>query len=142
MARASGLKTVRFTGWISHEELQELFFSAHIGLILMRGGITPFWLGNKFAEYLSTYLALVNNVAGEAAGIVDSRRVGWNVAPKDPQAVADLLRSLLASPETVRTAMTNSRTIFNDVFERGRIYDGYVQYLSDRVTRPDAPSTE
>ena len=142
MARASGLRTVRFTGWISHEELQELFFSAHVGLILMHGGITPFWLGNKFAEYLSTYLALINNVAGEAAAIVDSRRLGLNVPPRSPQAVADAVRTLLDSPAIVRDAMTNARTVFNDVFERGRIYDGYVQYLSDCVTRRDAVSAE
>jgi glycosyltransferase involved in cell wall biosynthesis len=142
MARASGLQTVRFTGWISHEELQELFFTAHVGLILMHGGITPFWLGNKFAEYLSTYLALINNVAGESAGIVDSRKIGLNVPAKNPQAVADAVRTLLDSPETVRHAMTSSRTVFNDVFERGRIYDSYVQYLSNCVTRRDASSTE
>ena len=142
MARASGLQTVKFTGWITHEELQELFFTAHVGLILMLGGITPFWLGNKFAEYLSTYLALINNVAGEAAAIVDSRRLGVNVPPKNPHAVADAIRGLLDSPETVRTAMTNSRTVFNEVFERGRIYDGYVQYLSNCVTDRDVSSKE
>jgi glycosyltransferase involved in cell wall biosynthesis len=140
MARASGLTTVRFTGWISHEELQELFFTAHVGLILMRGGITPFWLGNKFAEYLSTYLALVNNVAGEAAAIVDARGLGVNVPPSDPQAVAGAVRAMLASPDKVRTAMTNSRTVFNDVFERGRIYDGYVEYLNRCVTPQEMAS--
>jgi glycosyltransferase involved in cell wall biosynthesis len=135
MARAAGLQTVKFTGWISHEELQNLFLTAHVGLILMHGGITPFWLGNKFAEYLSTYLALINNVTGEAADIVDSRRLGLNVPPKNPQAVANAVRTLLDSPEMLRSAMTNARTVFNEVFERGRIYDGYVQYLSDRVGR-------
>ncbi len=141
MARAAGLQTVRFTGWISHEELQELFLTSHVGLILMRGGITPFWLGNKFAEYLSTSLALINNVAGEATAIVDAHELGLNVAPKNPQAVADAVRTLLDSPETVRRAMSNSRTIFNDVFERGRIYDGYVQYLHDCVSHPGVSVT-
>lgn len=142
MAHASGLQTVRFTGWISHEELQELFFTAHVGLVLMHGGITPFWLGNKFAEYLSTYLALINNVAGEAATIVDSRKLGLNVPPRNPQAVADAARTLVNTPERVRTTMTNARTAFNDVFERGLIYDGYVQHLSDCVNRRGVFSTK
>lgn len=138
MHRASGLTTVRFTGWISHDELQQLFFTAHVGLILMRGGITPFWLGNKFGEYLSTSLALINNVAGEAATMVDKHRLGLNVPAKDPQAVAEAARTLLNSPDTVRQAMTNSRNVFNDVFERSLIYDRYVQYLREAVT-PGGP---
>jgi len=140
MDRAAGLTTVRFTGWISHDELQELFYTSHVGLILMRGGITPFWLGNKFAEYLSTSLALINNVEGEATAIVDAHKLGLNVAAKDPRAVADAVRTLVNSPDTVRRAMTNSRTVFNDVFERSRIYDRYVQYLSDSAKRQGVPS--
>ena len=140
MDRAKGLTTVRFTGWISHEELQQLFYTSHVGLILMRGGITPFWLGNKFAEYLSTSLALINNVDGEATAMVDKYRLGLNVAAKDPQAVADAVRTLVDSPDTVRHAMTSSRTVFHDVFERSRLYHRYVHYLSDFAARQGTPS--
>lgn len=139
MERAAGLTTVRFTGWISHEELQELFFTSHVGLILMRGGITPFWLGNKFAEYLSTSLALINNVAGEAATKVDKYELGINVPAGDPQAVADAARKLADSPAAIRRAMTNSRTVFNEVFERSRIYERYVRFLRDAVDPSATP---
>ena len=139
MAEASGLETVRFTGWISDEELQDYFFRAHVGLILMHGGITSFWLGNKFGEYLSTSLALINNVPGEAAAIVDTKGVGLNVPAKDAQALADAVRALVSSPETVRQAMASSARVFTDLFERGRIYDRYVSYLSDSIGRSATP---
>lgn len=140
MDRAAGLKTVRFTGWITHEELQQLFYTSHVGLILMRGGITPFWLGNKFGEYLSTSLALINNVEGEATALVDKHGLGLNVAAKDPRAVADAVRTLVNAPERVRQAMISSRTVFDDVFERRRLYDRYVQYLGAAAARGAASS--
>ncbi len=131
MAQASGLKTVQFSGWVSNEELQAYFLKAHVGLILMRGGITSFWLGNKFSEYLSTFLALVNNVPGEPVEIVDNHKLGLNIAAKDPRALADAISALLKSPETVKEFMKNSKRVFQENFERGKIYDGYVKYLTD-----------
>ena len=97
----------------------------------MRGGITSFWLGNKFSEYLSTFLTLVNNVSGEAAEIVDNHKLGLNVSAKNPQALADAISTLLNSPEIVKESMKNSRKVFREIFERGRINDGYVKYLID-----------
>jgi len=140
MDLAAGLTTVRFTGWISNDALQQLFATSHVGLVLMHGGITPFWLGNKFGEYLSTSLALINNVAGEAAGMVTRHGLGLNVTARDPRAVADAVRRLLASPVTVRQSMTNARDVFNGVFDRSRIYDHYVRFLHEAITGHVRPS--
>jgi glycosyltransferase involved in cell wall biosynthesis len=138
IAQASGLKTVQFTGWVSDEELQAYFLEAHVGLILMRGGITSFWLGNKFSEYLSTFLTLVNNVPGEPAEIVNNHKLGLNVSAKNPQALADAISTLLNSPEMVKEFMKNSNKVFHEIFERGKIYDGYVKYLIDCLNRDGA----
>ncbi len=135
IAKASGLKTVQFTGWISDEELQTYFLKAHVGLILMHGGITSYWLGNKIYEYLSTFLTLVNNVPREPAEIVDKYKLGLNISPKSPQALADAISTLLNSPETVKELMKNSKKAFLEIFERERIYDGYVKYLIDCLNK-------
>jgi len=132
IAQASGLKTVQFTGWISHEELQAWFLKVHVGLILMRGGITSFWLGNKFPEYLSTSLTLVNNVPGEPQEIINNYKLGLNISAKNPRALADAISTLLVSPEMVKEFMKNSKKVFQEIFERGKIYDGYVKYLKEQ----------
>lgn len=132
--QAAGLKSVQLTGWISHEELQAHFLKSHVGLILMRGGITSYWLGNKICEYLSTSLALVNNVSGESSGLVDSRGLGINVPARDARALAEAVRTLINSPDQVRSAMVNAKQLFEEEFERGKIYDKYVSYLLDTIS--------
>ena len=134
VAQAAGLKSVNLTGWISHEELQAHFLKSHVGLILMHGGITSYWLGNKICEYLSTSLALVNNVSGESSALVESRGLGLNVPAKDARALADAIRRLLDSPDTVRKSMSNAKQVFEEEFERGKIYDRYVSYLVDTLS--------
>ena len=131
IAQASGLKTVQFTGWISDMELQACFLKAHVGLILMRGGITSFWLGNKFFEYLSTFLALVNNVPFEPTEIIDNHKLGLNIPPENPQALAHAISILINSPETVKKYMENSKKVFEEIFARGKIYNDYTEYLVD-----------
>ncbi len=134
VAQAAGLKSVHLTGWISNEELQTHFLKSHVGLILMRGGITSYWLGNKICEYLSTSLALVNNVVGECSGLVASRRLGLNVPAKDAPALAEAIRTLISSPDKVRSAMANAKLVFQEEFERGTIHDRYVSYLVDSLS--------
>jgi glycosyltransferase involved in cell wall biosynthesis len=133
LEQARGLTTVHLTGWITHEALQEHFRQSHVGLILMRGGITSYWLGNKICEYLSTSLALVNNVTGESSALVESRGLGLNVPRQDAPALAEALQTLVNSPETVRRSMLNARRTFDEEFERGKIYEKYVDYLADTL---------
>lgn len=131
--QADGLNNVLLTGWISHEELQAFFREAHVGLILMKGGITSFWLGNKICEYLSTSLALVNNVAGESSALVESKGLGINVPALDPRSLAEAIRSLVNSPDKVRRSMVNAKKVFETDFDREQISDSYVRFLADTI---------
>lgn len=133
IARAAGLTNVHFTGWISHEELQAHFRSAHVGLVLLKGGIARFWLGNKIFEYLSASLAIVNNVAGEPAEIVDGFKLGLNVGPGNCAALADAMRHLAGNPALVRLYMENARRAFEGTFERDVIQAQYVSHLEELI---------
>lgn len=136
MAEAGGLKNITFTGWIGNDELQQYVHDAHVGLIVMQGGITPFWLGNKIGEYLSSSLALVNNVRGETSRLVETERLGVNVPPQNGDAVADALCRFLDAPAEVRAHMENSERVFFAAFERDKIYEQYVRYLVDKAATP------
>jgi glycosyltransferase involved in cell wall biosynthesis len=133
--KSRGLKTIKFTGWLSDEELQDYFLRAHVGLIIMRGGITSYWLGNKIFEYLSASLVLINNIPGESEAIVNKHRLGLNIPRNSPEALSDSITTLLNAPGRVRDYMENSRRVFSDMFERGRIHDAYVEYLIGCLNR-------
>jgi glycosyltransferase involved in cell wall biosynthesis len=138
MAEAAGLKNMTFTGWIGNDELQRYVHEAHVGLIIMQGGITPFWLGNKIGEYLSSSLTLVNNVHGEVSRLVETEKLGLSVPAQNPGALADALSRLLESPSQVRSYMESSQRIFFQRFERDKIYEQYVRYLIDKAIAPSA----
>jgi glycosyltransferase involved in cell wall biosynthesis len=130
MSRAQGLRSVHFTGWLSHGELQRHFYAAHIGVILITGGISRFWVGNKIFEYLASSLAIVNDAPGESAEIVDDHGLGTNVARGSAESLARALQALAAAPESVRAQMVNARQAFLQHFDRDNLISKYVDYLS------------
>jgi glycosyltransferase involved in cell wall biosynthesis len=135
LARARGLSRVHFTGWVSHDELQAQFLRAHLGLVLMKGGIARFWLGNKMFEYLAASLAVVNNVSGEPADIVASHALGVNVPRKDAAALAGALRLLADHPRQVGELMQNAGRTFAAEFDRDVLHTRYVDHLASVMRR-------
>jgi len=133
MRQAAGLNSLIFTGRISHQEMQRYLATAHVGLVLLQGDITKFWLGNKFFEYLSGFLALINNVPSEAAEIVNANRMGVTIPPRDPGALAEVLTRLADTPSEVRRYMENSQKSFLEVFDRKILYEQYVEYIRERL---------
>ncbi|MCA1561313.1 MAG: glycosyltransferase [Acidobacteria bacterium] len=136
MRRGRGLTSITFTGWIPHDELQRHFMTSHVGLVLMTGGITRFWLGNKIFEYLSAFLAVVNNVPGESADIVASRGVGTNTPPGDAAALAAALVNLADRPDLVRAQMQSAKRVFLSEFERDAVTAQYLQHLQVLMEPP------
>jgi glycosyltransferase involved in cell wall biosynthesis len=134
LARAQGLSNVQFTGWISHQALLEHFRAAHVGLVLLKGGIARFWLGNKIFEYLSASLAIVSDVPGEAAELLDTRQVGVSIAA-DPAALAATLVRLAGAPELVRTYMHNAHAAFEREFDREVVQAQYLEHLEQLMRR-------
>ena len=131
IAQAAGLRNVLFTGWITDEEMREHFLAAHVGLVLMTGGITRFWLGNKIFEYLSASLAVVNDVGGEPASLIASHEMGVNVPSKDPAHIAAELSALADNPARVLACMRNARLAFEKEFDRDIVNESYMNYLLD-----------
>jgi hypothetical protein len=136
MSEASGLSTVQFTGWLKNEALESCLAQGHVGLVLMRGGITRFWLGNKFFEYLAHSLAIVNNVPGDAEMLVRTHELGLNVIPSTPEALAAALRELVDHPERLERNRSNAVRAARDEFERSRVYDRYIDHLDKILQRP------
>ncbi|MGQ0639624.1 MAG: glycosyltransferase [Gemmatimonadaceae bacterium] len=132
---ARDVQSVTCLNWLGHGEIERLLARAHVGLVQITGDVTRFWLGNKFYDYLSSFLCLINNVPGEAAGIVNDRQLGLNIPPKDPNALAAAIRSLLADPSRVRFYMENAQSAFTSEFDRRRIHDQFLAYLRRHLTR-------
>lgn len=128
--RAAGLSNVSFPGFLDHGQLQAEMAHTHIGLILMRGGITRFWLGNKIFEYLAASLGIVNNIPGEAAAIVAQFQLGLSIPPGDGASLAKAVTFAAENPAAVARWMQNAERVFPQHFDRRRVYHEYVEYLA------------
>jgi glycosyltransferase involved in cell wall biosynthesis len=141
LERARGLSSIDFTGWIPNETMRTHFRTAHLGLVLLRGGISRFWLGNKIFEYLCASLGVVNNVPGEPEDILRTRGAGANVDAVNPESLAAVLRELVEDPSRVRNMMSAARAAFEKEFDRDVVQIQYVRHL-DALARKDARSSD
>ncbi|MDB3914638.1 glycosyltransferase [Alphaproteobacteria bacterium] len=123
------LKNIIFTGFISSKKMDEYLNNAHIGLILMKGGITRYWIGNKIGEYISASLAIINNVETEVAQVIEANCVGLNVPSNNPEATANALIKCLISPEKTSSFMNNSNNLFDTSFNRVENTKNYIAHL-------------
>lgn len=129
MESAKNLRNIKFTGFISSEEMDKFLNSAHVGLVVMKGGITKYWVGNKIGEYIASSLGMVNNVETEVSNIIDENSIGINVPSEDPEAVAKAIIYFFNNPHELRKSMVNSRNLFAKSFDRIQNSKSYVSYL-------------
>ncbi|MEW6365150.1 MAG: glycosyltransferase [Acidobacteriota bacterium] len=136
MKLASGLGTVLFPGWINN---REWLVKSHVGLILLQEGLARYWLGNKFFEYLSADLALINNVSGECSDLIFRHRIGWNVPPRRPERLADLIEQLIANPGLLQDTIANSGRTFAQMFDRDQISERYALFVLGHLSHHEEP---
>jgi len=129
MEEAKELDNINFTGFISSEEMDSHLIRSHIGLVLMKGGITRYWIGNKIGEYIAHSLAIVNNVDAEVAEVIQNNNIGVNVKPENPESVAKALISYLNSPSVLLDHVENSSKLFKEAFDRKQNSKDYIEYL-------------
>ncbi|NQU86188.1 MAG: glycosyltransferase family 4 protein [Mariniphaga sp.] len=102
-----------------------------IGLMIL-DNIPAFYFGtspNKFFDYISLGLPVINNYPGWLAEIIENNQCGIVVPPDNPEAFAEGLIKL-ADDVNLRTAMgENSRQLAIREFDRDVLSDRFVDYL-------------
>ena len=128
-SRCGSPANVEFTGYVT-ERMSDLLREAHVGLVSMSGDLPRFWLGNKFFEYMSGSLGVLNSAEGDASKMIEACRIGWNIPSHDAHALADQLQRLADSPSQVTSAMQNCEAAFRERFVRSDIYEEFAEFLS------------
>ena len=101
-AEDEGLSNVVFRGTIPKPELARIMQRADAGLMVL-ANIEAFYYGtspNKFFDYISNGLAVINNYPGWLAGMITEHDCGVAVPPEDPAAFAAALMRLADDRET------------------------------------------
>lgn len=130
-ALVEGLDNCRFYDPIPKLELNRIIASADIGLMIL-ANVPAFYYGtspNKFFDYISSGLPVLNNYPGWLADMIKEHNCGLAVPPNDPQAFANALVNLADNP-TLRVEMgKNARQLAQTQFSRENLANKFVDFL-------------
>ncbi len=130
-ALVEGLDYCKFYDPVPKVELNQIIASAHIGLMIL-ANVPAFYYGtspNKFFDYISSGLPVLNNYPGWLADMIQEHNCGLAVPPNNAQAFANALVNLTDNP-TLRIEMgQNARQLAEAEFSREELANKFVDFL-------------
>ena len=86
---------------------------------------------NKFFDYISSGLPVLNNYPGWLADMITQNHCGVVVPPEDAKAFAEALVRLADHPELRKEFGKNGRLLAEKEFDRNKLADAFVDFLED-----------
>lgn len=126
------LDNVIFHNPVNKAKLAGLMASADIGLQIL-ANVPAFYYGtspNKFFDYISAGLPVLNNYPGWLAELITKEQCGFAVPPENPQAFADALEQAANQREKLIEMGRNGQQVAKAQFNRSTLS----QKFSDWVT--------
>ncbi|MFA3362628.1 glycosyltransferase family 4 protein [Acinetobacter baumannii] len=126
------LDNVIFHDPVNKAKLAGLMSSADIGLQIL-ANVPAFYYGtspNKFFDYISAGLPVLNNYPGWLAELITKEQCGFAVPPENPKAFADALEQVADQSEQLNQMGKNGQQVAKEQFNRSILS----QKFSDWVT--------
>ena len=132
MTREYGLEDmVCWVDPIAKDELARLLPRMDAGLMILKN-LEMYYYGsspNKFFDYISLGLPVINNYPGWLAEIITQNQCGIVVPEDNLEAFADSLIKLKDQPNLLEKMSKNSRKLAETGFDRNRIGEKFVDVL-------------
>ncbi|MEZ7206965.1 glycosyltransferase family 4 protein [Pseudoalteromonas sp. DY56-GL79] len=132
-AQSEQLDTVIFHEPVDKERLAGLMKAADLGLQLL-ANIPAFYYGtspNKFFDYISAGLPVLNNYPGWLKEMIDEHQCGVTVEPDDPQAFANALEYLADNRNELPRMSENALTLAKQQFDRKCLSGKWVNWVTE-----------
>jgi len=130
-AKAEGLENCRFFDPMPKNRLNRVVSCCDVGMMIL-DDVPAFYYGtspNKFFDYISSGLPVLNNYPGWLADLINEHRCGVTVPPRNPEAFADALCALADDPKLRREYGENARFLAEQKFSRDRLANEFVDWL-------------
>ncbi|MGI6385536.1 MAG: glycosyltransferase family 4 protein [Desulfomonilia bacterium] len=132
-AEAEGLKNCRFIDPMPKNQLNRVLGCCDVGLMIL-DDVPAFYYGtspNKFFDYISSGLPVLNNYPGWLADLINEYRCGIAIPPRNPEAFADAL-CILADNDALRNEYSkNARRLAEKEFSRDCLATEFVDWLEE-----------
>lgn len=125
------LKNVVFHPPVNKHKLSGLMASADVGMQLL-ANIPAFYYGtspNKFFDYISAGLPVINNYPGWLAEIINQNQCGFAVEPESTSSFADALVNAADNREDLAQMGANARKLAKTEFDRKVLADNWVEFV-------------
>lgn len=134
-ADAEGLDNIIFLDPVAKTELVGLMAGADIGLQILRN-VPAFYFGtspNKFFDYISSGLPVLNNYPGWLADMIGENDCGYAVPPDDPSAFAAALVNAADHRKELKEKGTRARALAEREFARAKLGDKWVSWVTGQT---------
>jgi glycosyltransferase involved in cell wall biosynthesis len=130
-AKENNLDNIVFLAPVNKKQLAKLMRRANVGLQVL-ANVPAFYYGtspNKFFDYLSAGLPIINNYPGWVAELIEKHHCGLAVKPNCPADFAQALITLSNSPKLCEQMSKNSIELAQKEFARENLAKQFVEQL-------------
>jgi len=134
-AKREDLDNVIFHSPVNKSKLAELMKGADIGLQLL-ANIPAFYYGtspNKFFDYISAGLPVLNNYPGWLAGMIKDNNCGYAIEPDNALAFADALENAADNKDSLPAMGERAQALAKRDFNRHNLADKWVTWVTGAV---------
>ena len=131
----SDLDNVIFHEPVNKAKLAQLMKGADLGLQLL-ANIPAFYYGtspNKFFDYISAGLPVLNNYPGWLADMIKDHNCGYTVAPDNVKAFADALEHAADNKAELSVMGANAQELAKSEFNRHDLADKWVTWVTGAI---------
>ena len=136
-ADRDGLDNCLFLKPVSKRELAHLLGRVDVGMQIL-SNIPAFYYGtspNKFFDYISSGLPVLNNYPGWLAELIQEHKCGIAVPPDNSAAFADGLEYMADHKSELAQMGTNARALAESQFDRAKLANKFVDFLEEVVQK-------
>jgi len=131
-AKEEELDNVIFHPPVHKAKLAELMKGADIGMQLL-ANVPAFYYGtspNKFFDYISAGLPVLNNYPGWLSELISKHNCGYSVEPESPQAFADALEHAADNKYLLPEMGNRAQILAKQEFNRHNLADKWVAWVT------------
>ena len=139
-ATETGLDNCIFIDPVPKKKLAGLLARTDIGLMIL-ANVPAFYYGtspNKFFDYISAGLPVINNYPGWLADMIQEHECGVAVRPEDPKDFANALIRCAENKQLMNTMGENARGLAVSIFDRQMLANRFVDVLESVVGKHEA----
>ena len=122
---------------VPKKDLLDYLQAADMGLMLL-ANVPAFYYGtspNKFFDYISAGLPVLNNYPGWLAGMIEENQLGLVVPPDDARAFAGALKSISTESGKVQEMSKNARAFARAEFDREKLAQAFEEVLTTTIQK-------